>query len=94
MIKEDFNKYMEEFKKKSLEEKQDITISQLKMIVGLVKTMCEANNIESDMLFNRELIDVNDKEYTQDDFVESLIVYVNSIQNMLCDYNIQNNKNN
>lgn len=94
MINEDFNKYMEEFKKKSLEEKQDITISQLKMIVGLVKAMCESNNIESDMLLNRELIDINDKDYSQDDFVESIIVYINSIQNMLCDYNIQNNKNN
>ena len=45
-------------------------------------------------MYDLPLIDINDKDYTQDDFVESIIVYINSIQNMLCDYNIQNNKNN
>lgn len=89
MINEEFDKYMERFKTKSLKEKQSIALNQAKMLVGLVKQMCESKGIKSDIFLNRELIDTNLDNYTDDDYIESLIVYINSIQNMLCDYNIQ-----
>lgn len=89
MIKEDFNEYMESFKKLTLKEKQDIIIEQLKLISSLVGKMCESEDIKSEFLFNKEIIDLNKEEYTEDDFAEALIVYINIIQNTLCDYNIK-----
>lgn len=85
---EDFTKYIEDFKAKPLKEKQTITIEQLKLLISLAEKMCESKGIKSEFLFNSELLDLNQKTYTPDDYVEALIVYINILQNYLCDYNI------
>ena len=83
---EDFNKYMLSFKSRSLKDKQNIIIEQLKMLAILTNSMCKELNVDNEILLNRELIDINKDNYTEDDFAEALIVYINSIQNSLCDY--------
>ena len=40
----------------------------------------------NDILLNKELLDLKSEEYTQDDFSEALITYINSIQNSLNDF--------
>ncbi len=87
MEKEDFNEYMEFFKSQPLKEKQDIIIEQLKMLMGLTNSMCKELNVNNEILLNKEIADLNNKDYTEDDFAEALIVYINSIQNSLCDFN-------
>lgn len=89
MIQKEFDKYMDEFKQLPLKEKQSITLEQLKMLASLVEEMCKVDNVESELLLNRELVDTNSSDYTQDDFVEAVVVYVNSIQNLICDYNLK-----
>lgn len=89
MIQKKFDEYMENFKKLSLEEKQSIAIEQLKLLVSMAQEMCEVVDAKSEMIVNQELIDTNHESYTQDDFVEAVIVYINSIQNLLCDYNLK-----
>ncbi len=85
-MQEDFNKYMLSFKSRSLKDKQNIVIEQLKMLAILTNSMCKELNVDNEILLNRELIDINKDNYTEDDFAEALIVYINSIQNSLCDY--------
>ena len=89
MIQKEFDEYMENFKKLSLDEKQSIAIDQLKLLVSMTQEMCEVADVKSEMIVNRELIDTNHENYTQDDFVEAVVVYINSIQNLLCDYNLK-----
>ena len=89
MIMEEFNEYMKKFKNLDLKEKQEIALEQLKLLLGLAQKMCEVEKVESELLVNRELLDTEKKEYTEDDFVESVVVYINSIQNLLCDYNLK-----
>ncbi len=85
-MQEDFNEYMEFFKGQPLKEKQSIVIEQLKMLMGLTNTMCKELNVDNEMLLNKEITDLNKYNYTEDDFAEALIVYINSIQNSLCDF--------
>ena len=85
-MQEDFNEYMEFFKSQPLKEKQSIVIEQLKMLMGLTNTMCKELNVDNEMLLNKEITDLNKDNYTEDDFAEALIVYINSIQNSLCDF--------
>ncbi len=89
MIQKEFEEYMKKFKKLPLKEKQSIALDQLKLLVGLAQEMCKATDVKSEMIVNRELIDTNHNHYTQDDFVEAVVVYINSIQNLLCDYNLK-----
>ena len=48
--------------------------------------MCETSGIENEIITNKELIDLNNNTYTEDDFAEAIIVFVNSIQNSICDF--------
>lgn len=86
MENENFDEYMQFFKKQSLKEKQSIILEQLKMLTGFTNNMCKSLNISNNILLNRELLDLNDENYTQDDFAEAVITYVNSIQNSLNDF--------
>lgn len=85
-MKEDFNEYMEFFKSQSLKEKQNIVIEQLKLLMGLTNNMCKELDVNNEILLNKEVTDLNKDNYTEDDFAEALIVYINSIQNSLCDF--------
>lgn len=83
-----FDEYMEFFKGLPLKEKQSIILDQLKMITSFSNQMCKEFDIPNEVLLNSELLDTEKEDYTEDDFAEAVIVYVNSIQNSLSDYNI------
>lgn len=85
---ETFSEYIEYFKNLSLKEKQNIVLEQLKMLAAYTNTMCTTMNIPNQILVDKELTDVKKEDYTEDDFAEAVIVYVNSIQESLNDYNI------
>lgn len=83
---DNFDEYMKSFKKQPLKEKQNIVIGQLKILATITNTMCKELNIQNELMLNRELLDLNKEYYTEDDFAEAIIVYINSIQNSLCDF--------
>ena len=85
-MNEDFNEYMKEFKTYSLEEKQNIIYEQLQLLTSFTNSMCKEINVDNEVLLNKELLDLKEKNYTQDDFAEAIIVLINSIQNSICDY--------
>ena len=58
------------------------------MLAGYTNNMCKSLNIPNNVLVNKELLDLNNEEYTQDDVAEAIITYLNSIQNSLNDFNI------
>lgn len=79
---EEFNKYMEEFKNNSLEEKKSIALEQLKILTGLTNKMCEELGVSNEMFITKDLTEAKDSE---EDFVEAVVVYSSSIQKSLCD---------
>ena len=88
MMEENFSEYIKYFKSLTLKEKQSIVLDQLKMLSAYANSMCTTMNIPNKILVDKELTDVAREEYTEDDFAEAIIVYVNSIQESLNDYNI------
>lgn len=83
------DEYLEYFKGLSLKEKQEIIINELKMLTGLTNQMCKEIEANNEILLNKELADVNDSNYTEDDFSEAIITYICSIKNSLSDFNIK-----
>jgi len=82
---ENFNEYMEFFKSQPLKEKQSIIVDQMKTLAGFTNSLCAEVGAKSEVLINRELIDLKKENYTEDDFAEAVVVLVNSIQNSICD---------
>ena len=78
---EKFNDYIDSYKKLPLSEKQQLIISELQRVISCV---CELNGEET-MLYNREILDLK-KDYTQDDFSESVFVYLHSLEECLGTY--------
>lgn len=89
MNKEDLNNYIKDFKILSLREKQNIIIGQLKILASLTNTMCKELNIDNEIMVNKELLDVEKNDYTEDDFAEAIVILINSIQNSLCDFDLK-----
>lgn len=86
---DNLDEYIEYFKSLSLKEKQEIIIDELKMITGLTNQMCKEIDASNEILVNKELADVNNENYTEDDFSEAVITYICSIKNSLSDFNVK-----
>lgn len=84
--KDNFEEYMKFFKEQDLQNKQSIIIDQLKMLATLSNTMCRELNVDNNLILNKELLDIKQKDYTEDDFAEAAITLICSIQNSLCDF--------
>ncbi len=83
---EDFDEYMTFFKAQPLKEKQGIIYDQLQILAGFTNKLCKELRIPNEVLVNKELLDLKNDDYTEDDFAEAMIVFINSIQNSICDY--------
>lgn len=85
-MNENFDEYMNFFKEQPLKEKQKIIYEQLQMLTGLTNNMCKELEIPNEPILNKELLDLKNNNYTEDDFAEAIIVLINSVQNSICDY--------
>ena len=81
-MKEDFNEYMTYYKGLPLKEKQGIIIDQLKMLEILTNKMCSEIGVSSERIFNTE-------NSSEEDFNDTVITLINSIQNSICDFNLK-----
>ena len=86
MLDENFDEYMSYYKSLPLKEKQSILMDQLKMLSSITNQLCQEVGARNEMLVNRELLDINHDNYTEDDFAEAMVVLVNSVQNSICDF--------
>lgn len=80
---EKFNQYVEDFTKLPLEKKKEIVNKQMKKVLAFIEKIKQDLNINSEILFNKEILDLNKKGATEDDFVEAMFVYAYSMQESL-----------
>ena len=78
--------YMQEYKAKTLEEKKSIALEQLKLLASLTNKMCEEVGIENELFITKDIVEALDKNCSEEDFVEAVVVFASSIQNSLCDF--------
>ena len=77
---------MSYYKTLPLKEKQNILIEQLKMLSSVTNQLCQEVGVDNEVIVNRELLDLNSNNYTEDDFAEALVVLVSSVQDSICDF--------
>ena len=61
---ENFDEYMIFYKSLSLKEKQQILYDQMKILAGVTNNMCKVVGAKNELLMNKELNDMNHKNYT------------------------------
>ena len=69
------------------EEEMDEKLELTKQLMDLIVN--KELNVDNELILNRELLDLNQDNYTEDDFTEAAIVLINSIQNSLCDFDLK-----
>lgn len=83
---EEFNKYVNSFKKLSTGRKKEETIKQMKEMLAFIWLLKEKTGIPFSVLYNREIIDAKDKTVSEDDFVEAVFVYIHIIKEAFAEY--------
>ena len=82
---EAFNQYIDNFKKLRLNDKKKYTVEELKKIVAILMQYSTNNGSSSKMMMNREIVDVNNGNETEEDFVEATYVYIKIIEELIAD---------
>lgn len=87
MIEEqEFNEYVEKFKKMSLGKKKEVTIKEMKKLIAFVSLLKEKCGAPKEILYNREILDTNSENVSEEDFVEAIFVYANIVKEAFSEY--------
>jgi len=87
-----FNNYMDEFKKLTTQEKREELIDSIKELIAGLQYLASQEQKELHYIKNREILDLNNEEVSEDDFIEAAFVYMEVAKNMLGEY-LQNKTN-
>ncbi len=82
-----FDLYIAKFKSFDKDEKREKLLEELKVLAALSNKMCLEVGLDNEILLNEELSDLKKDDYTEDDYLEALMVLVCSIENSFADYN-------
>lgn len=58
----------------------------MKELIAVFQNLCNLYGVQHDLLLNREIVDINKDNYTEDDFVEAIYVYIQSFKEILSDF--------
>lgn len=81
-----FNEYVEKYKLLPLQEKKNIVNKETKELLAFIEKAKKDININDEILFNREILDLNNDNISDDDFVEAMFVYIHAIRESLGKY--------
>lgn len=83
---EDFDEYVSKYTLLNKNDKRDIIIKILKENLMFLEKIASDNNLKSNLLYNREILDINKDNYTEDDFLEAVFVYIYSFRELFANY--------
>lgn len=86
MLVDKLNNYVETYKKLPLNEKKQIVEKEIKDTLALLIQLHSNLGQESEIIFNKEVLDVKNGVSSEEDFVEAMFVYILSMQEMLASY--------
>lgn len=78
----EFNDLVEKYKKLELIEKKRIVEEEIKEFIAVLDKLNSRQGKKTNLLFNREILDLKKEDSTEDDFVEAMYVYINSIKEL------------
>ena len=83
---EKFNKCVEAYKKLSTNKKEDEIIKELIDLFSFINKLRQDIGIPNNVLYNKELDDLQKENRTYEDFLEATFVYVCSLKEYVAEY--------
>ena len=83
---ETFNEYIEAYKKLPLQKKKQMANEEVKKLLAFIEKANNDLNLNDTILFNREILDLNSGNVSDDDVVEAMFVYIYSLREALSIY--------
>lgn len=74
-MQEKFDLLVENYKKLPLEYKREKLIYEMKEMIALYVKIASEYNIPINLLKSKEILDLNNDNYTEEDYIEALYVY-------------------
>ena len=76
----EFNDYVDKFKQLPLQDKKKKTVDEIKLLLAFIEKLKMDMSINDELIFNKEILDLNSDNISDDDFVEAIFVYIHIIQ--------------
>ena len=90
--KQAFTGLMEYYKNLPIENKRNEIISEIEEIISNYSKICARFGVMPDMMLNKEMLNINRKNITEEEFLHALFAYLNTLQdisaqfiNRICD---------
>ncbi len=81
-----FNQYVNAYKKLPLQKKKEMVNEETKKLIAFIEKINADMGIKGQTLFNREILDLNSNNISDDDFTEAMFVYIHTIRESLGAY--------
>ena len=82
----EFNNYINEFKKLDKVSKMEEIITSIKELISFIDLLAVNNNISLSYLKSREILDLNNENVSEEDYLEATIVYIENAKNLLAQF--------
>lgn len=81
-----FDEVLINYKNMSISDKKNANIEDLKFMIAFLEKICSDRNIEYRHIKSNEILDLNQGNESEDDYLEALYVYINVLKEMLGAY--------
>ena len=75
-----FNELIKSYRGLSLEDKKRYLIKDIKEMIAVYVDVAETYNIPVELLKSKEVLDIQDNECSEEDYIEALFVYINVLK--------------
>lgn len=82
-IKDAYNDYIEVFKQLPNEEKRKEIIDKVKDLIATMEKFSTDIGINHELLLNREMVDLNQQDVSESDYLEGLFAYLITLEETL-----------
>jgi len=81
--KEELDNIVNLYKKLDIKDKKEEIINELKELIGIYDKLCSDLNIEHQTYINKELLDLNNENVSDEDFFEAVFVLILSLKELI-----------
>ncbi len=82
-LENSYNEYISKYTQLNIEQKRSEIIEKLKHIIVLFQQISAIKGLNNDLLVNKELLDLNKENVSEDDFLEGIFVYINMLEDII-----------
>lgn len=80
---EEYNSYINAFVNLDTDDKREEVVNKLKELIATLELIAKKLNDAQPVLLNREMIDLNQEEVSEDDYLEAVFAYLISLEDLI-----------